>query len=81
VVGKIQYGPQGPIIDVIQGASSGLNKKQWLLPQPAARRATPAPSALAGTLLQPLPYASLTLTPPLESVYQPGTLGYYGRRG
>jgi len=53
VVGKIQYG-SGPIIDIIQGASSGVNKKQWLLPQDGGgsamgslrdlARATPPPT-------------------------------------
>lgn len=30
VVGKIQWGNE-PIVDVIQGAGSGLNRKQWLV--------------------------------------------------
>jgi hypothetical protein len=34
VVGKIQWGNE-PIVDVIQGAGSGLNRKQWLAGAPA----------------------------------------------
>jgi hypothetical protein len=80
VVGKVQYGPGGPIIDVIQGAASGLNKKQWLLPQPAAGPRTMAQPGTLGALLQPLPYAQAPLTPALEAPqlrYPMGTLGRY----
>lgn len=44
VVGKVQY-KGGPIIDVIQGAGSGLNRKQWLPPSASA----PAAAATAVT--------------------------------
>lgn len=42
VVGKIQWGSE-PIVDVIQGAGSGLNRKQWLTGAPV-----PGGGALGG---------------------------------
>jgi hypothetical protein len=63
VVGKIQYG-SGPIIDIIQGAQSGVNKKQWLLPQATA----PAAGGSAG----PQPFAP-RFTADLRAT--PATLG------
>lgn len=43
-VGKIQWGNE-PIVDVIQGAGSGLNRKQWLAGAPAG-----APGAIGAGL-------------------------------
>lgn len=80
VVGKVQYGG-GPIIDIIQGAGSGVNKKQWLLPT-AGGAPSPAPQASPygagsiGALAQPQAAPSY-LTPALQapSLYRPGSLG------
>lgn len=67
-VGKIQYG-SGPIIDIIQGAGSGLNKKQWLLPTPAA----PAPTAgTIGAYSSPAP--QFAATPDPYRIFQRGTI-------
>lgn len=62
VVGKIQYG-NGPIIDVIQGAGSGLNKKQFLI----GGGATPT-----GTTDSYLGSASSLLSSDLSPAVQPG---------
>ncbi len=47
VVGKIQWGNE-PIVDVIQGAGSGLNRKQWLVPDGAAGGAMTGPGQFGG---------------------------------
>ena len=81
VVGKIQYGEGGPIIDVIQGASSGVNKKQWLTGAPTAARAPVAP-AQTGTLgsMWGGPQQTPILTPALQvPQLRPGTLGQMWR--
>ena len=71
VVGKVQYG-SGPIIDVIQGAQSGVNRKQWLLPQ-----ATGAPlGSLADMARRPPPPTYR----PLDPIYTAGSLRDYNRR-
>lgn len=80
VVGKVQYGG-GPIIDIIQGAGSGVNKKQWLLPTVGgapspAPQASPYGAGSIGALAQPQAAPSY-LTPALQapSLYRPGSLG------
>jgi hypothetical protein len=47
VVGKIQWGNE-PIVDVIQGAGSGLNRKQWLIGDGGAGASGGALGGLAG---------------------------------
>lgn len=77
-VGKIQYG-SGPIIDIIQGAGSGLNRKQWLLPSAAGpslgqmaagpmgyQRSTPTTAIAPGVML---PQSQPTYARPPQTLY------------
>lgn len=64
-VGKIQYG-SGPIIDIIQGAGSGLNKKQWLLPTPG-----PQPGTIGAFAPQQPAFVN---TPDPYRIFQRGTI-------
>jgi hypothetical protein len=70
-VGKIQYG-SGPIIDIIQGAGSGLNRKQWLLPQAAAPR---APIGSLGQMANASPMGA-PMTAPLTAPIQVPSTAY-----
>jgi hypothetical protein len=80
-VGKIQY-KDGPIIDIIQGADSGVNKKQWLLPTAAA--AAPRMGTI-GEIARAQPFQQATQMPQTAALqmpqfqYQPRTLGDYAR--
>jgi len=79
-VGKVQY-KDGPIIDIIQGADSGVNKKQWLLPTAAA-----APRAgTIGEIARAQPFQMATQAPMTQALqmpmggYRPRTLEDYAR--
>lgn len=73
VVGKVQYG-NGPIIDVIQGAASGQNKKWWSVGGAAAPARAPYVSSASSLL-------SMPYSPALSSAGSPYTAASLMGRG
>lgn len=73
VAGKIKL-PSGEIVDVIQGASSGMNRLQWLRgPGGSAAGTTPARKPVTANVAQPVAYAPQS---PLSPALQPFTYDY-----
>ncbi len=75
VVGKVQY-RGGPIIDVIQGAGSGLNRRQWLVGEPA-RTSSPALTANAPQTIGDLAVPAWKRRAPRTAALMPGSVADY----